>query len=257
MSANIRQPQVTTNIQVEREFLMAKLSVPVAKADKFKEQVRKVRPVFETAPALPGQPPPLTLRWQLAISGVTKRSHDRLEFLHIWKTPKVWSLYSAMNHLASDREYAALHDCVQREEQYVLGTENMYSPTNLTTPVTAAKLVVESFALPSDRGAVARLQFGMPFLSRKLRRSCRWRLLLALQHETGVLGTRIHVWGVEPGDGDPPVAELIALGKKSLEDSDLYQSQTLLRERARKRAEHCQVRPRFEEYDPVDYRNPV
>ena len=239
-------------VQIEREFLMSKLTVPNEKSAKFREQVSKTLPIFEQGQTGVVKQP--SLRWRLAVSGVSDKKNGRSEFLHIWKTPKAWSLYTAMNYLATDRDYAGLHDCVEDEEQHLLGTENMYSPTSLIA-FTARTLVVESFKLPPDRVAVARLQFGMKLLAQKMLKEHNWRLLLALQHQTGKLGTRVHVWGVGTGQQGEDVARLVQEGKRTLCGSELHQATKLLNERRNKEPQHCKLDARFEEYDVVDYRS--
>ena len=81
-----------------------------------------------------------------------------------------------------------------------------------------------------------------------------WRLLIALQHQTGKLGKRMHVWGVGGASPGKDVSDRIRNGKEALVSSKLYRSEKLLAERRNKIAERCCVRPQFEDFAPVNYR---
>jgi hypothetical protein len=243
-------------VQIEREFLMSQLIVSDAKAAKFREQVTKTLPIFEEPPNVEGEDPkkkPMTLQWRLAISGVRDTGEGSGVYLHIWKLRKHSNLFTAMNFLATDPEYAQLHDCVTDERQHLLATENMYAPHTLD-PIRAKKFVVESFQSPSDRAAVVRLQFGMGKLARDMLKVHGWRLLIALQHETGRLGKRVHVWGVETNDVKGISAQQLEKAKSALLESEPYKSTALLTEQPRKDVKRCRVASRFDDYDPVDYR---
>lgn len=202
-------------IQLEREFLHVTLDVN--DGQEFERRATALLPTFEggetSSTANPTTPsrsmgtlaalrssPEAGFGWTLVCSAKSKLSKELTRYLHLWRVPSPPNLGTAMHWLATDVDYAALHKCVVAEVQDICRLEDMYSPT-AWPQVPPPRIFHESFELEPAARTVAHFQFWLPWLAADMNQRFRWKLLVAIQHETGKLGTRKHLWRI-PEDGD-------------------------------------------------------
>ena len=197
-------------IRLKREFLHVTLDVMDPKT--FEEKVRLLLPLFEMD-AHGGEPGctddvcatvgPVAqagasgFRWRHILAGRRQLEDKRAQFVHLWRVPSPPNLGTAMHILATDRDYADLHDTVVAETQELAHLERAYSPNTLDYSAQDASgcLLREVFELKPSRRSVAKYQMRMRLeVTREMQKRHGWRLLVAIQHVTGRLGTRVNFW---------------------------------------------------------------
>lgn len=174
-------------------YCLANIDVPAENAEKFNEQLAKVKHIFrENEWHLR-----LNLQAEAARPSELQGRRTLSRFLHLWAIPNFDSLISVMFAAADSDEYVALEQLVEREKQN-LGLGLPYDPMKMNAddlPPKSECYLLERLQMVRSPELQNKFHISMNTAKARMKKHG-WNLNYAMNYSTGTISRYAHLWGM-------------------------------------------------------------